>query len=319
MCAARHAADAGEVLLAARPFAGGDQREREQARRGRRACRGRTSPARSNSAPGRSRRAPARRRRPRPSIGCRSVPRSPSPARPDAADGGGGEGGTEAAAAGLGGRNGVGGDGGRAAAAPGACGSGAGGSAVTRRARRHLRQWRGCCCGGRRRRLDSSESRRNVVRGCVHDHAHRSAITRPAIAMIGNDSTSSTAKAISIMGSPAACCGRMLVGCESGRKLVAVDCGVVRTGLDVFFLMWRERSCRRGRIALQRARGFRVRSRGEFNSATMAFAESKCGSSQEPHNDQNRTTPGTNLLPSINHARMSRRWYTRAFNGGSAG
>jgi hypothetical protein len=51
------------------------------------------------------------------------------------------------------------------------------------------------------------------------------------------------------------------------------------------------------------ARGFRVQSRGDSTSQNGGSGD-KCGSSQEPHNDQNRTTPGTNLLPSINHARL---------------
>lgn len=35
----------------------------------------------------------------------------------------------------------------------------------------------------------------------------------------------------------------------------------------------------------------------------IGISGDNCGSPQEPHNDQNRTTPGTNLLPSISHVR----------------
>jgi len=50
-------------------------------------------------------------------------------------------------------------------------------------------------------------------------------------------------------------------------------------------------------------RGFRVRSRRD-SSLNNGGSGDNCRSPQEPHNDQNRTTPGTNLLPSINHARV---------------
>ena len=96
------------------------------------------------------------------------------------------------------------------------------------------------------------------------------------------------------------------------RVRAKVGCGGLwngSKGLDVFFLMWGERHeartgrrCRHSRIPC--ALGNRI------NSATMAFSESKCGYRKSPHNELNRTTPGTNLLPSINHAQMSRRWYT---------
>jgi hypothetical protein len=39
-------------------------------------------------------------------------------------------------------------------------------------------------------------------------------------------------------------------------------------------------------------------------------------SSVPSHNDQNRTTPGTNLLPSINHARVARRVFNVAVRAG---
>ena len=52
-------------------------------------------------------------------------------------------------------------------------------------------------------------------------------------------------------------------------------------------------------------RGFRVHSRREL-ILNNGVSGDNCGSPQQPHNDQNRTTPGTNLLPSINHARVKR-------------
>ena len=82
----RQCDDVGDAFLAPRPFAGREQRQREQAAAARCARAGRSARPRSNSAPGRSRRARASGRRSRPPSGCRGVPRSRH--RPAAAAGG---------------------------------------------------------------------------------------------------------------------------------------------------------------------------------------------------------------------------------------
>jgi hypothetical protein len=47
-----------------------------------------------------------------------------------------------------------------------------------------------------------------------------------------------------------------------------------------------------------------VCSRAAIKNLSSGVSGDNCGSPQEPHNDQNRTTPGTNLLPSISRVRV---------------
>lgn len=93
------------------------------------------------------------------------------------------------------------------------------------------------------------------------------------------------------------------------RVRTKVGCGRLWSGskdLDVFFLMWREPHAAGAGIAVPLLTDC-VCGRLPNQQRNNGIFQRQVWISQEPHNELNRTTSGTNLLPSINHAQMSRR------------
>ena len=91
------------------------------------------------------------------------------------------------------------------------------------------------------------------------------------------------------------------------RVLAKVGCSGLWSGskgLDVFFLMWGEPHQARVLTVVAHLTDSVCRRQPNQPRNDDVF-QRQVWISQEPHNDLNRTTPGTNLLPSINHAQRA--------------